>query len=204
MHQPEKRNYNILAVLILGFIGTLCYGLTFSGQAAFLVGLIPGERLGEHFKKQIVTLTLREDVTQITVPKARTYRIITQGEDLYARNLEIYAKESGEKLVPTVLNIIELGEYDSEIVNGRPVIDVRFPKSGNYELHVVNYDEDDPRPVILMFPNNTARNRTIAYSLIALFLLGIIYWVWSMHVPSIPKAQRQQNKSKWDEFSDSA
>lgn len=199
----SDRRYNLVFAIIIGAFGTYLYGMTVSGQVPFLLEALPGGNLGlfrQATEEQIIAVPLGQTATDVDIVETGTYRIISVDADLFASNLTIYLKATGQKVPVTVADLTTYAPYETELLQGRVLLDFQVSEVGTYQIEINGFDLNEREPIITLFPEYTAQNRQrilIGGGILLVALVGVWYWFGRS---SVPKARREEKRGKWDDF----
>lgn len=206
MKKPQFRKYNLIYALITGVIGTILFGLTISGQAdVYLQYLeyLPNIDLGLLQKTtadEIINAEITQNITNISLPQAGDYRVISPSRGLYATNLSVHSKATAEEIPLIIADQRKSAPFDTDLLQGRLLFEFQADAPGIYELHVQNINLGEDTLTITIVPTYKAQNRKrilIGATLLVALLIGA--WVIPLR-PTLSKKKRQKKQSKWDAF----
>ena len=201
MKRPQ-RNYHVFFALLCAVIIIWLFIVTVNGQI-FL--WLPQGNLGvlrSATEAQIMNVRLQAEVTNINFSEPGTYRIISNSSRVYATHLSLRSNTTQEEIPLTVIDRTRYEPYDTELLQGIPLIDVEIEEPGRYQIVVSNLNVTNIQPIITLFPDYTKQNRLrLAGS--GLVLLLVIGFFWYRSTRSlVPKEQKVEKRDKWRDFMD--
>ena len=201
MKRPQ-RNYNVLFAFLCAIVGMLLFAGTLSGQ---IYAWLPQGNFGllrVPSEAQILNVRLTDEITQVNFPEPGNYRIISNNPRVYASQLNLRSKSTNELLPLSVIDRTFYEPYDTELLQGIPLVDVEIEEPGNYEVVVSNLNVESVQPVITLFPHYTKQNRLrLAGGGLVLLLAVGFFWYRSSR-PLVPKEQKVEKRDKWRDFMD--
>ena len=201
--KQQKKNYHLTFALFTSVACAILYGLTVSGQTYLYLERLPSGNLGlmrNVTADEIVTFELTQNITNIDLPMAGDYRVISSYERLHADHLTVYSKVQAEEIPLTIIDQTKFAPYETDLLQGNILFDFHIDQPGTYELHVDTLDLNEVNPTVTIFPDYRGQNRQRVFLSMAFLLIAVIVAWFVLSRPTLSKEQRQVKKDKWDTF----